>query len=146
MTPRMDLAKLASKQYKAMIYFDDAVSSVSLPKPLIELVKLRASQINCCAYCVNMHTNDAKAGGETDKRLHGLVVWHEAPYYTDAERAALAFTEAVTLIHQDRVSDEVWELAGKHFNETELAELIMAITTINAWNRICVATRMTPGS
>lgn len=146
MTPRMDIGSLAPKQYKAMIHLDNSVSSVSLPKPLLDLVKLRSSQINGCVYCVDMHSTDAKTGGETDQRLHGLAVWPEAPYFTEAERAAFALTEAMTLIHTGHVPDDVWEQAGKHFGETELAELVMVIVTINSWNRICVTTRMQPGS
>ncbi|WP_117212510.1 carboxymuconolactone decarboxylase family protein [Allorhizocola rhizosphaerae] len=144
MKERLVIKDLATKQYRAMIQFDDVVSGHSLPKPLVELIKLRASQLNGCFYCVDMHTKDAKQGGETDSRLHGLVVWREAPYYTDAERAAFAFTEAVTLIHDGHVPDDVWEWAAKHFTDTELAEMIMVLVAINSWNRICVSTRMQP--
>jgi AhpD family alkylhydroperoxidase len=146
MTERLAIKDLAAKQYRAMIHFDNAVSGHSLPKPLVELVKLRASQLNGCVYCVDMHTKDAKEAGETDSRLHGLVVWREAPYFTDVERAAFAFTESVTLIHDGHVPDEVWQLASKHFTDTEVAELIMVIVAINSWNRICVSTRMQPGT
>ena len=146
MTQRMAIKDFAAKQYQAMIHFSDAVDANSLPKPLVELVKLRASQLNGCVYCVDMHTQDAKNAGETDARLHGLVVWREAPYYSEEERAAFAFTEAMTLIHDGNVTDEVWELASKHFTETQLAELIMVNVAINSWNRICVSTRMQPGT
>lgn len=146
MTQRIDIAAIAAKQYKAMIHLDNAVSSVSLPKPLVELVKLRASQINGCVYCVDMHTTDAKAGGETDARLHCLVVWREAPYFSESERAAFAFTEALTQLAPGGIPDDVWDTAAKHFTETELAELIMVLVAINSWNRICVSTRMQPGS
>lgn len=146
MTSRMDIKSLAPKQYQAMIHLDASLSGVSLPKPLLELVKLRASQINGCVYCVDMHTTDARNGGETDQRLHRLVVWREAPGFTETERAAFAFTEAMTLIHDGGVPDDVWDLARQHFSDTELAELIMVLVTINSWNRICVTTRMEPGT
>jgi AhpD family alkylhydroperoxidase len=141
----MDIAKLQPEMYRAMLGLDKHVSHHGLPKPLVELVKLRASQINGCVYCVDMHTTDAKAAGETDVRLHGVSVWQEAPYYSEIERAALALTESVTGLG-DRVPDGVWQEAEKHFGETDLAALVMVITTINAWNRICVTTRMTPAN
>jgi len=142
----MKVSALAPEMYRAMLALDKAVSRHTLPKPLVELVKLRASQINGCAYCVDSHSSDAKAAGETDVRLHGVVVWQEAPFYTEQERAALALTEAMTRLPDahDRVPDPVWDNAGKHFTEAELAELVMVITLINAWNRIGVTTRMTP--
>lgn len=143
---RMKISALAPQMYRAMLTLDKAISHHTLPKPLVELVKLRASQINGCVYCVDSHSTDAKAAGETDVRLHGVVVWQETPYYTDQERAALALTESMTRLADayDRVPDAVWDHAGKHLTETELAELVMVITVINAWNRICVSTRMTP--
>ncbi len=146
MTERIAIKELAAKQYQAMIHFDHAVSDHSLPPPLIELVKLRASQLNGCVFCVDMHTKDAKAAGETDSRLHGLVVWREAPYYTDAERAAFALTEAITLLHDGHVPDDVWQQASKHYTDVQLAELVMVNAAINSWNRICVSTRMQPGA
>lgn len=143
---RMKISAHAPEMYRAMLTLDKAVSKHTLPKPLVELVKLRASQINGCVYCVDSHSSDAKAAGETDARLHGVVVWQEAPFFSEQERAALALTEAMTRLADvyDRVPDAVWELAGKHFSESELAELVMVITVINAWNRICVTTRMDP--
>ncbi len=146
MTERIAIKELAAKQYQAMIHFDHAVSDHSLPPPLIELVKLRASQLNGCVFCVDMHTKDAKAAGETDSRLHGLVVWREAPYYTDAERAAFALTEAITLLHDGQMPDDVWQQASKHYTDVQLAELVMVNAAINSWNRICVSTRMQPGA
>jgi AhpD family alkylhydroperoxidase len=139
----MDIAKLQPEMYKAMLGLDRHAGRHDLPKPLVELVKLRASQINGCVYCVGMHTTDAKAAGETDARLHGVSVWQEAPYYSEAERAALTLTESMSRL-DDRVPDSVWQVAQKHFGETDLAALVMVITVINAWNRICVTTRMTP--
>jgi AhpD family alkylhydroperoxidase len=142
----MKVSALAPAMYRAMLTLDKAVSHHNLPQPLVELVKLRASQINGCVYCVDSHSTDAKAAGETDVRLHGVVVWQDAPFYTEQERAALALTESMTRLPDggDRVPDAIWEQAGKHFTEGELAELVMVITLINAWNRIGVTTRMTP--
>jgi AhpD family alkylhydroperoxidase len=142
---RMDIGKLQPEMYRAMLGLDRSARQHDLPKPLVELVKLRASQINGCVYCVDMHTTDAKAAGETDVRLHGVSVWQEAPYYSETERAALALTESMTLLG-DRVPDSVWQIATKHFGEADLAALLMVITVINAWNRICVTTRMTPAN
>jgi AhpD family alkylhydroperoxidase len=142
---RMDIGKLQPEMYKAMLALDKHVGQHDLPKPLIELVKLRASQINGCVYCVDMHATDAKAAGETDVRLHGVSVWQEAPYYSEAERAALTLTESMTSLG-DRVPDSVWQIAQKHYGEADLAALVMVITVINAWNRICVTVRMTPAN
>ena len=105
---------------------------------LLDLIKLRASQINGCAYCIDMHSKDARTGGESEQRLYGLSIWRETPYYTDRERAALAFTEAVTLIADKRVPDEVYRQAQQQFNEEELVKLMLAIVTINAWNRFTI--------
>jgi AhpD family alkylhydroperoxidase len=148
MTARMDLAAKAPAAYKAMLVLDRAAHQTALPKPLLELVKLRASQINGCVYCVDMHGADAKAGGETDARLFAVAVWRDAPFFTEAERAAFALTEAMTRLSQtdDRVPDEVWKEAAGHFADDLLAQLVMVIVTINAWNRICVTTRMVPES
>src|SRR2546422_2362860 len=108
---RMDIGTLAPAMYRAMLTLDKAVSHHNLPQPLVELVKLRASQINGCVYCVDMHSTDAKAAGETDVRLHGLTVWHEAPWYSDQERAAFRLMESMTRLADidDRVPDAVWE-------------------------------------
>ncbi|MCW2890172.1 MAG: hypothetical protein QOE54_5750 [Streptosporangiaceae bacterium] len=148
MNARMDLSALEPGAYKAMLGLEKYLAQSTLPKPLLELVKLRASQINGCAFCVDMHGSDAKAGGESDERLFAVAVWQEAPFFTEEERAALALTEAATRLSDggDRVPDEVWEQAGKYFDEHTLAALVVAIATINAWNRIGVATRMVPRS
>ncbi|MFI7709262.1 carboxymuconolactone decarboxylase family protein [Nonomuraea sp. NPDC049480] len=146
MTERMKLGSLAGEAYKAMAGLDRFVAASTLPKPLLELVRLRASQINGCVYCVDMHSSDAKQAGESDARLHAVAVWREAPFFTDQERAALAFTEAATRLSTHDVTDEVWEQAATHFSEPELAALVVAVATINAWNRMGVATRMTPES
>ncbi|MEV4390856.1 carboxymuconolactone decarboxylase family protein [Nonomuraea sp. NPDC049607] len=146
MTERMELGKFAGEAYKAMAGLDRFVAQSTLPKPLLELVRLRASQINGCVYCVDMHSSDAKQAGESDARLHAVAVWREAPFFTLEERAALAFTEAATRLSTDDVTDEVWAQAAAHFDEQQLAALTVAVATINAWNRMGVATRMTPES
>ncbi|WP_431903026.1 carboxymuconolactone decarboxylase family protein [Nonomuraea sp. bgisy101] len=146
MTQRMDLGKLAPEAYRAMAGLEKYIAASGLPKPLLELVRLRASQINGCAYCVDMHSRDAKEGGESDARINAVAVWQEAPCFTEAERAALALTEAGTRLSTGSVSDEVWARAAKVFFEADLAALVVQITTINAWNRIGVITHMTPES
>ncbi|MEU1723897.1 carboxymuconolactone decarboxylase family protein [Actinomadura sp. ATCC 39365] len=146
MTERMELGKFAGEAYRAMAGLDRFVAQSTLPKPLLELVRLRASQINGCVYCVDMHSTDAKQAGESDARLHAVAVWREAPFFTPQERAALAFTEAATRLSTDDVTDEVWAQAAAHFDEQQLAALTVAVATINAWNRMGVATRMTPES
>lgn len=146
MTERMNLGKLAGDAYRAMAGLDRFVSASTLPKPLLELVRLRASQINGCVYCVDSHSSDAKRAGESDARLHAVAVWQEAPFFTAQERAALAFTEAATRLSTGDVTDEIWQRAAEHFTEEELAALVVALATINAWNRMGVATRMTPES
>ena len=148
MTARMDISTLQPASYRAMLGLDTRVHQGTLPKPLLELVKLRASQINGCVYCVDSHSTDAKAAGETDARLFGVAVWQDAPYFTDRERAALALSEAMTRLPDAgvRVPDDVWDRAAEQFDEHGLAELVMVIATVNAWNRICTATRMVPAS
>jgi AhpD family alkylhydroperoxidase len=144
----MNISSVEPAGYQAMLALDRYVTGSPLPKPLKELVRLRASQINGCAYCVDMHSADAKTGGETDPRLWALAVWREAPFFTEQERAALALTEAMTRLSEggDRVADDVWEQAAKHFDEARLAALVWTITCINAWNRIGVALRLVPES
>lgn len=147
MTARMDLAALEPAAYQAMLGLEKYLGRSTLPKPLMHMVKLRASQINGCAFCVDMHSADAKAAGESDARLHAVAVWWEAPCFTARERAALALTEAATRLSDGRgVPDDVWQEAAKHFDEHELGQLVTLIATINAWNRIAVATRMVPAS
>ncbi|MEW9556484.1 carboxymuconolactone decarboxylase family protein [Nonomuraea sp. NPDC050783] len=146
MTSRMELSSLVRDAYRGMATLDRFVAASPLPSSLVHLINLRASQINGCVYCVDMHSADAKKEGESDARLHAVVVWREAPFFTERERAALAFTEAATRLSTDDVSDEVWRRAAEHFDEEELAALVVAVAAINAWNRIGVATRMTPES
>ncbi len=116
-----------------------------LEPALIELVKIRASQINGCSYCIDMHSKDARAEGETEQRIYALSAWEETPFFTDRERAALALTEAITLVGQGHVPDAVYEKASKSFSEEELVNLTLAIITINGWNRIAITFRMVPG-
>jgi AhpD family alkylhydroperoxidase len=129
-----------------MFKLGKAVDGSGLEKALLELVKLRASQINACAFCLDMHWKDARANGETEQRLYGLSAWREAPYYTDRERAALGLTEAVTRLADAGVSDEVIAAAEPHFSSEELAALVYAIVTINSWNRLAVSARAVAGS
>jgi len=143
-TTRVRLAKLSPDFYKAMLALDDAAAA-GLDKPLAELVRIRASQVNGCTYCINTHTKDARAAGETEQRLYLLSAWREAKrLYTDKEQAALALTEAVTLLTEGHVPDEVYEQAAAHFPAAELSQLIGQIVMINAWNRVGVATRLGP--
>jgi len=142
---RLQWAKHAPDVYKAMIRLDTAARQGLDPK-LYELVKIRASQINHCAFCLDMHTKDALAAGESVERIMQLGAWQESKhFYTEKELAAIELTEAVTVLTDGFVPDEVYEKAAKHFDEAELAGLIAAITVINAWNRFGVTTRMTPG-
>lgn len=120
------------------------VDSCGLERPLVELVKIRASQINGCAFCLAMHTKDARKLGESDERMHLLNAWHEAPVFTARERAALAWTEAITLISSDRVPDDIYEEARRQFSEKELIDLTAAAIAINGWNRAAIAFRATP--
>ncbi|MEV5316385.1 carboxymuconolactone decarboxylase family protein [Streptomyces sp. NPDC052687] len=143
--PRLEWAKLVPDVYKAMIRLD-AAARQGLDHTLYELVKIRASQINHCAFCIDMHTKDALAAGESVERIVQLSAWEESRhFYTERELAALELTEAVTVLTDGFAPDEVYERAARHFEETELAQLIAAITVINAWNRFGVTCRMTPG-
>ncbi|WP_329195337.1 carboxymuconolactone decarboxylase family protein [Streptomyces sp. NBC_01435] len=144
-TPRQHWAELAPDVYKAMVRLD-AASRRGLDPVIGELVKIRASQLNHCAFCLDMHTKDALAAGESVQRIVQLSAWEESKhFYTPKELAAIELTEAVTVLTDGFVPDEVWERAAKQFDETELAHLVAAITTINAWNRFAVTTRMVPG-
>ena len=123
-----------------------AAQDAKVEPELLELVRIRASQINGCAFCLDMHTKDARAAGETEQRVYALNAWRETPFFTERERAALALAEAVTLVHEGRVPDEVYTEAAEVFDEAEIAALIWAATVINAYNRIAIATRMAPGA
>ena len=122
------------------------VRECGLERGLLELVKLRASQINGCAYCVDMHTKDARANGETEQRLYAVVVWREAPFFSERERAALAWTEAVTLVSHEQVPDNVFEIARQQFSDKELVDLTMAVIAINGWNRLAISFRAVAGT
>jgi AhpD family alkylhydroperoxidase len=146
MEPRLDYAKVAPAARESVYAVEKYARQSSLEPKLRELVKLRASQINGCAYCVDMHTKDARAHGETEQRLYALVVWREAPFFTERERAALAWTEAVTLIAQSGVPDDVYQLARSQFSEKELVDLTMVIVAINGWNRLAISFRTVAGT
>ena len=146
MQPRLDYAKVAPGAREAMYAVERYVRECGLERRLLELVKLRASQINGCAYCVDMHTKDARANGETEQRLYAVVVWREAPFFTERERAALAWTEAVTLVSQEQVPDNVFEIARKEFSDKELVNLTMAVIAINGWNRLAISFRTVAGT
>lgn len=141
MKPRLNPYKAAPEMLNAMMAMEEAVQGSGLEGSLIELVKIRASQINGCAFCIHMHTRDARAKGETEERIYLLNAWSESPLYTERERAALAWTEAVTLVAESRVPDEIYEQLEGQFNEAEIVKLTMLVTTINAWNRIAISFR-----
>ncbi len=146
MQPRLDFTKVAPGALKAMYSLQKYVDECGLEQSLIELVKVRASQINGCAYCIDMHTKDARANGETEQRLYALNAWRETPFYTERERAALTWTEAVTLITEGHVPDEVFEEVRAHFSDEELINLTTAVVAINSWNRLCISFRVVPGT
>ena len=139
----MDVARAAPSLHHALVTLG---GQVGLNPRLRELVNLRASILNGCAYCIDLHTRIARKAGETEQRLYAVAAWREAPFFDAKERAALALTDAVTLIAEQHVPRDVWDEASAHFEPDELAQLVWAITAINAWNRIAVTTRMLPGS
>ena len=141
MEPRLDFYKASPAAIKALVGVEERIAKSALEKSLTELVRLRASQINGCAFCVDMHTTDARKGGETDRRLATVVVWRETPFFTDRERAALAWTEALTLVSQDHVPDSVWEAVKPHFSDEEIVDLTLLVSAINAWNRFSIGFR-----
>jgi AhpD family alkylhydroperoxidase len=146
MEPRIDYLKAGRGAFEAMLGLEKYLHQCGLEPALLHLIKLRTSQINGCAYCIDMHWKDLRAIGEEEQRLYGMDAWEESPYYTERERAALAWTEAVTNIREGRAPDKVYEEVAKQFTETELANLTLAITTINAWNRLNIAARTVPGT
>jgi AhpD family alkylhydroperoxidase len=146
MDERFDYDKAAPGVYKAMLGLEKYLHTCGLEESLLHLVKLRASQINGCAYCLDMHWKDLRAIGEKEQRLYSLDAWRECPYYTERERAALAWTEAVTRITDGHVPDAVYAEARSSFNEKELADLTCAVATINAWNRLAISSRTVPGT
>src|SRR5476651_2326039 len=144
MQTRLDFYKAKPSAIKTLISVEEYIGKSSLEKSLAELVRLRASQINGCAFCVDMHTTDARKGGETDRRLAAVVVWRETPFFTDRERAALAWAESLTLVNQTHVPDATWEEVRPHFSDAELSDLTLLIAAINGWNRFAVAFRKLP--
>jgi len=146
MKTRIEGPKIIPGGYKAMLGLEAYLHQSIVEVPLLHLIKLRASQINGCAYCIDMHWKDLRAIGESEQRLYGLDAWQESPYYTERERAALAWTEAVTQVTNGHVADDVYEQVHPHFSEKELADLTLAIATINVWNRLSIALRAEPGT
>ena len=146
MNSRLNYGKIAPGVYEAMDALDRYVQTCAVEKSLIMLVQFRVSQINGCAYCLDMHWKDLTAIGEPAQRLYSLDAWRECPYYTDRERAALTWTEAVTLISDGHVPEAVYQEVSRYFSEKELADLTLAVAAINAWNRLSIAGRLTPGT
>ncbi len=146
MKSRLEYSNVAPGAYSAMYQIQKYVDNSGLERPLMELVKMRASQINGCAFCLDMHSKDARALGETEQRLYGLNAWHESPFYTERERAALAWTEALTLVSQSHAPDEVYKDVRKEFSEKELVDLTMVIIAINGWNRLAIGFRSVAGT
>jgi AhpD family alkylhydroperoxidase len=146
MEARLNLMKVAPKgAYEAVAALQRYVNSSGLDHTLLQLVEIRASQINGCAYCIDMHTKDARALGESEQRIYLLDAWRESPFYTERERAALEWTEALTLVAESHVPDEVYASAKKQFSPEELVNLSLAVSAINTWNRLCIAFRSQPG-
>jgi AhpD family alkylhydroperoxidase len=146
MQPRIELRKhVQDGSYKSMLALEEYLAGSGLEEKLVHLVKMRASQINGCAYCLDMHSIDARAIGETEQRLYTLDAWRETPFFSDRERAALAWTEALTLISETHAPDEVYEELKKHFNEKEIVDLTFAVAAINMWNRLAISVRAVPG-
>ncbi|HEY5424987.1 MAG TPA: carboxymuconolactone decarboxylase family protein [Candidatus Tumulicola sp.] len=146
MEQRLNYARSFPKGIKALLDLEKAIGESGLDPSLLHLIKMRASSINGCAYCLDMHYKDARADGETEQRLYELAAWREAPFYTDRERAALGWTDALTLVAQTHAPDDAYDEVRKHFSEVELVALTAAIASINAWNRLAIAFRVLPGS
>jgi AhpD family alkylhydroperoxidase len=146
MEPRIDTRKISPGALKAMFGLEDYVRNSSLDEKLLLLVKFRVSQINGCAYCLDMHSKDLRAAGETEQRIYLLDAWRETPFYDEREKAALLWAEAVTLISANHVPDEVFEQARSQFTEEELIDLTMAVVAINGWNRLSISLRAVPGN
>jgi AhpD family alkylhydroperoxidase len=145
MESRLNYVNLESEPIKAMYSLEAYIGRCSLDKTLRELIKIRVSQINGCAFCLDMHTKDARAAGETEQRIYLLNAWRESPFYTERERAALAWAEAVTHIGNG-VSDEIYSEVSQHFSENEIGDLTWAVVAINSWNRLAISFRSVPGS
>lgn len=145
MQSRIDVTKYAQEAPKSMLALEKYIMGCGLDHGLIHLLKMRASQINGCAYCIDMHSIDARALGETEQRLYALDAWRETPFFTERERAALAWTEAITKVSETHVPDDVYEELKKYFNEKEVVDLTVVATVINMWNRLAISTRAVPG-
>ena len=145
MEARFNFTKAAPGAYAAMLGLEKYLHECGLEQPLLLMVKLRASQINGCAYCLDMHWKDLRASGETEQRMYSLDAWRECPYYTERERAALAWTEALTLISKGHAPDAVYEEVRAQFSEKEICDLTLAVAAINAWNRLAISSRTVPG-
>ncbi|RZU41236.1 carboxymuconolactone decarboxylase family protein [Edaphobacter modestus] len=146
MQPRFNYAKLSPGAYHAMLGLEKYLTQCGLEEGLLHLVKLRVSQINGCAFCLDMHWKDLRAIGEGEQRLYSLDAWRECPYYTDRERSALAWAEALTLITQGHASDEAYAEVSANLSEKEISDLTFAVITINAWNRLAISSRTVPGN
>lgn len=146
MDQRIDYSKVDPEGINGLLQLEKHVHDSGLDPLLLELVRLRVSQINGCAYCLDMHTKNARSLGESEQRLYGISAWREAPYYSDRERAALAWSEAVTMVSQDHVPEEVYQEVRKQFTEKELVDLTLGIIAINGWNRLAISFRTLPGS
>src|SRR5262252_7258250 len=145
MQARVDYRKYGHEPLEALYEIEKYLAGSGLDHKLLLLIKMRASQINGCAFCLDMHSIDARAAGETEQRLYTLDAWAETPFFTDRERAALAWTEAVTLVSETHVPDDVYEETRQHFSEKELVDLTLAVGMINMWNRLAISTRSVPG-
>lgn len=145
MNARYDAMKISPLGYKAMLGLEQYLANCGVETALLHLMKLRVSQMNGCAFCLDMHWKDLRAMGESEQRLYSLDAWRETPYYSERERAALGWAESVTQVATTRVPDEVYEEVRRQFSEKEIADLTLAIATINAWNRLAIAARTVPG-
>ena len=146
MEQRLNYSKVSPDALRAMMELEKNVMASTIERPLYELLKIRASQINHCAYCLDMHTKDARKAGETVQRIYALSAWRETPFFTEREHAALTWTEAVTVISQNDIPDSLYDSVHKQFNEKEMVDLTMAIIAINGWNRLAISFRTVPGS
>jgi AhpD family alkylhydroperoxidase len=144
--PRIEFHKIGQKPIQLMLAIEGYLNGCGLDHGMLHLIKLRASQINGCAYCIDMHSKDARAAGESEQRLYALNAWEETPFFSERERAALQWTEALTLVADGHVPDAVFEAVRPHFTDDELVNLSLAISTINAWNRLSIAFRSVPGA
>ena len=144
MSPRLDYYNASPKAMKAMIAMEALTRDLSIEAPLLQLIRIRASQLNGCAFCTDMHSVDARRAGESERRLYAIAVWRDSGFFNPRERAALGWAEAVMLLAESHVPDDVYQMAKAQFSEAELVDLTMAVTTINSWNRLAVSFRQTP--